>query len=122
MHEKALMTELIRVAETTLADYSVEKVNSVTVKVGALAGVLPQAFSFAFDALTPGTSLGGARLIMQKFAAVVRCGECFCEYEPASPPFSCPFCGSCVFKIIKGEEVFIESIDAKLRPDSERKN
>ena len=44
-----------------LSEYKVAKVNSLTVRVGVLANVMPAAFEFAFEALTDDTIFSGAR-------------------------------------------------------------
>ena len=55
MHEMSLMEGILNRAADALSEYKVAKVNSLTVRVGVLANVMPAAFEFAFEALTDDT-------------------------------------------------------------------
>lgn len=113
MHETALTGNLIDVALNALSKQKIKRVNCITVSVGVLAGVLPAAMEFAFEAMTAGTILEGSELVLETSPAVMRCSECSYEYESSSFPYTCPVCGSTRFSIVRGEEVFIKTIDCE---------
>lgn len=96
-----------------LSQHKVKRVNSVTVSVGALSGVLPSAMEFAFEAMTKGTALDGAELVLENRPVAVSCLKCANEYEPLSLPYTCPACGSTRFSIVRGDEVFIKTMDCE---------
>ena len=61
MHEMSLMQGVLDTAQKVLADYQVKRVNELTVSAGVLANLLPDAFDYAFVALSQGTMFEGAQ-------------------------------------------------------------
>jgi len=111
MHETSLMKNLLVAVEQALEGRNVLRVNRVSISVGRLSNALPDALSFAFEALTQDGLLKGAELVIEDLPAVARCEACGHEYRVEQFPFVCPSCGSTAFRIISGEEVYVESID-----------
>jgi len=113
MHETALMQNLILVAEKALAGQNIKCVNSVILSVGKLANAMPDALSFAFEAMTQSGPLKGAALEIKEIPVAVRCEACGCEYEPEKFPFNCPECKCINYKITQGEDIYIQSLDCE---------
>lgn len=118
MHEAALTAGLIKITLEALEGQNVSAVESVTVSVGVLAGVLPDAMHFAFEAAKVGTVLEGAQLILKDAPARVMCLDCLNEYRGMKPPFVCPLCGGKASRFLSGEEVFVESLQCRLADDN----
>ncbi len=53
----------------------------VTLDVGKLAGVTPDAIAFCFDIVAKGTALDGARLDINEIPGRCRCRDCGSEFE-----------------------------------------
>ena len=113
MHETALMKNLITTIEQVLEGRNVTQVNQVSISVGQLSNALPEALSFAFEAMTQEGFLKGAKLVIENLPAVARCEICGREYQVDKFPLICPDCSSTSFTIISGEEVYIQSIDCE---------
>lgn len=113
MHETALMKNLITTIEHVLEGRNVSQVNRVYISVGKLSNALPDALTFAFEALAQDGFLKGAELVIENLPAVASCENCGQEYNADKFPFVCPACKSTSFKIISGEEVYIQSIDCE---------
>lgn len=113
MHETVLMQNLITTAEQALVGHHITKVNRINISVGKLSNVLPDAMRFAFEALTQEGVFVGAELEMAFLPIVACCEICRNEYQTDGFPIVCPECGSNQFKIIAGEEVYIDSIDCE---------
>lgn len=113
MHETALMQNLLIIAEKTIKENRVKRVNRVTLSVGKLSNALPSALSFAFDAMTELGPLRGAKLELKEIPVTVRCEVCGQEYEPRIFPYKCPECKSFYYTVTQGENVFIESMDCE---------
>jgi len=111
MHELSLMQGVLDTARKALAPYPVERVNQLTVSAGMLANLLPDAFDYAFLALSPGTMFEGARLIVEKRPLTACCQACGREYESGALPPCCPHCGSHEAEILTGSEVLLVNID-----------
>jgi hydrogenase nickel incorporation protein HypA/HybF len=62
MHEFSLAKQLVQVAERTLPADGSRQVKTVTVRLGALAGIDPESLAAAFELASAGTSFEGAQL------------------------------------------------------------
>lgn len=114
MHETSLVKNLITTIENVLKDHNnILRVNRVFISVGKLSNALPDALSFAFEALTKDGIMKGAELIIESQPAIARCGNCGQEYQVDEFPIVCPVCKSTSFAIISGEEVYVQSIDCE---------
>jgi hydrogenase nickel incorporation protein HypA/HybF len=113
MHEISLMQSLISTVSQVLENRNIKRVNRVTLSVGKLSNVLPDALSFAFETMTQDGIMKGAELEMEFLPAVARCGTCGHEYQADGFPIVCPVCAGRDFTIIGGEEVYIQSIDCE---------
>lgn len=113
MHETALMQNLITVAKRVANEHKVKRVNSITLSVGKLANAMPDALLFAFESMTQEGPLRGAELKIKEVAIKARCDNCGTEYESTDFPFECPSCKSVFYKIIQGEDIYIESLDCE---------
>jgi len=83
----------------------------VVISVGKFANVLPDALTFAFEAMTQEGILKGAELEIEYLPAAARCDDCGHEYQIDGFPIVCPLCKSISFRIISGEDVYVQSVD-----------
>lgn len=113
MHETVLMRNLLDTVEQAVENHQVKRVNRVVISVGKLANVLPDALLFAFEAMTQDGIMKGAELEIESVPAVAHCDDCGAEYQIDGFPIVCPACMSTSFRIISGEEVYIQSIDCE---------
>ncbi|HML49618.1 MAG TPA: hydrogenase maturation nickel metallochaperone HypA [Clostridia bacterium] len=111
MHEAALAQNLFRIVQNALSGHEGAKVLKVNILAGALAGVMPDALCFAFDALKPGTPLASAEMVIQVQPVRVTCGDCGENYEPKAFPCVCPACRGRSFRILDGEDVIVQSLE-----------
>lgn len=114
MHELALMQDLMACAGEIIQQRHVTRVIRVFVSVGRFSNVLPDALQLAFESMTQEGAMKGAELKIGYLPATARCGACGREYEPDGFPLGCPGCGSDDFKIISGEEVYLQSMDCEV--------
>jgi len=77
----------------------------VGVRIGELAGVDPDALSFAFEALTLDTPLAGLVLDVEYRAPRSRCRDCGREFEVKKFELLCPGCGGINGECISGDEL-----------------
>jgi hydrogenase nickel incorporation protein HypA/HybF len=85
-------------------------VHRVTVQVGALTAVVPDAMRFCFDLVTEGTVVAGAELEIDRRAAAVHCHDCGADFEPPDLILLCP-CGSADVVVTAGRELQILSME-----------
>lgn len=77
----------------------------VGVRIGELAGVDPDALSFAFEALTLDTDFAGLAIDIEYVSPRSRCRECSREFEVRNYELLCPACGSLSTERISGDEL-----------------
>lgn len=112
MHEASLAQILIEQIHTELTRRGITgRVHSVEVSVGALAGVVPEALSFAFEALTAATSLAGAQLVIREVPAICSCRSCGEKTTLSDLAWVCPHCGSEDIRLEGGRDLRLEAIE-----------
>jgi hydrogenase nickel incorporation protein HypA/HybF len=93
MHEAGIAQHVIDACEIHLRRHSASQAICVGLRIGALAGVDPEALRFCFDSLKEETPLHSAELRIEWRS---RFG-CSCEATPVVPdaqPDVCPGCGA----------------------------
>jgi hydrogenase nickel incorporation protein HypA/HybF len=111
MHEFSIAASLLEIISQEAAAYPGAKVKTVTLKIGSLSGVLPEALEFAFQALSQGTVAEGVQLVIERTALCIVCNSCGTASMPADPFIICPLCGSADVEIRAGRELDIESME-----------
>lgn len=90
MHELSIAHAVV----ATVAEAAGERrVAEVRVRIGALAGVVPDALRFAFDVAAEGTVCAGAALVVDEVPVTVWCEPCGAERTLVGAlRFRCPVC------------------------------
>ncbi|MGI8840293.1 MAG: hydrogenase maturation nickel metallochaperone HypA [Caulobacteraceae bacterium] len=107
MHEMAIIQSVVSMVEEAAAG---RRVRVVTLEVGALSGVSPDALAFSFDLVIEGTALDGARLDIRNIPGRARCLACGAEFETRGLAAACP-CGSPRLVRLCGEELNVKSLE-----------
>ncbi len=111
MHEVGITRSIVEIAEKTARDQGTTKVLSITVDIGALSGVVPEAVEFAYEACSRETLLEGARLIINQIPGRGRCQKCATESDIDRYTFECPNCGNFGLEILQGEELRLTEME-----------
>lgn len=112
MHEMSVALAVIDQVETAAAQTSdVTAVRSVRLKVGELAGVVPDSLAFCFELACAGTLLEGAELVTEPVPGRARCTPCAHEWAVGMPPrLTCPECDGADVELISGRELRIADV------------
>ena len=86
------------------------RVRKVTLEIGVLAVVLPDALRFCFDIVTRDTRAEGAILDIIEVPGQARCRVCGGEVELYRPFGRCS-CGSSDLDWLRGDELRIQSLE-----------
>ncbi|WP_330460953.1 hydrogenase maturation nickel metallochaperone HypA [Streptomyces sp. NBC_00820] len=114
MHELSIATAIIEQADARARADGTDAVAAVTVRVGELAGVVPDALDFAFEVAREGTALAEARLVVEQVTAQAWCGACAEEFAVGMPPFFwCPRCDQPSNDLRSGRELEITGIEPR---------
>jgi hydrogenase nickel incorporation protein HypA/HybF len=89
------------------------RVLSVTLEIGALSGVVPEAVEFCFAACCTGTLLEGASLVIDLIPGAGRCLDCKGEFPRSSLFDPCPGCGGFLIVQSCGEELRVKEIEVE---------
>jgi len=110
MHELSIVMGIVDIAESETAKADADSVNSITLEIGTLSGIVMEALDFAWQSAIKGTVLEKAELVIKHVKAVARCKECGHEFEVETLYQECPLCKSYFTDIIKGKEMKVLSL------------
>ncbi|WP_078628994.1 hydrogenase maturation nickel metallochaperone HypA [Streptomyces sp. 142MFCol3.1] len=106
MHELSIAVAVVEQVEEAVRGQG-SAVESLTLRIGELAGVVPEALDFSFGLATEGTALAGARLLIETVEAWARCDGCGREASTGMPPVLwCADCGN-TLTLLGGRELEI---------------
>ena len=81
MHELSITRNIVAIVSDAANG---RRVRRVTLEVGKLSGVVPDALAFCFDVATQGTALEGAALDINEIEGRARCLDCGAEFPTAT--------------------------------------
>lgn len=111
MHEVAITQSMIEICETTALRQGSARVRGLTVEIGELSGVVPEAVEFCFEACSRGTLLEGATLVIRRIPGRGCCNACGGEFPMDRQTFTCPSCGNFPPRRISGEELSVKEME-----------
>ncbi len=107
MHELGITQNIVAI----VTEYAQgEKVLRVSLEIGKLSAIMPDAIRFCFDICSQGTILEGAKLEILEIPGLARCLLCGQEIS-LKQPFGICNCGSKELDLIAGEELKIKEIE-----------
>jgi len=107
VHELGLTRDIVAIV-TERAGAS--RVKRVTLEIGALSAVMPDAIRFCFDVCAEGTPLAGAELCIREVPGAGRCRDCGAAF-PMSQPFGRCGCGSRRIELTAGDELLVKEME-----------
>ncbi|HEY7634628.1 MAG TPA: hydrogenase maturation nickel metallochaperone HypA [Gemmatimonadales bacterium] len=111
MHELSIALSLVDAAREE-ADRLGARVFAVHLRVGALAGVVPEALLASYEMAAAGTPLEGSRLDIEEIPVVVFCPRCEVQRQLTSVQlFCCPECGTPTPQIERGRELELIALE-----------
>ncbi|MBE9129580.1 MULTISPECIES: hydrogenase maturation nickel metallochaperone HypA [unclassified Coleofasciculus] len=110
MHELGITQTIV---DTVTQHAKGAKVQRVSLEIGKLAAIMPDAVHFCFDVCTRGTPLEGATLDIIEIPGLARCRQCGAEVH-LDEPFGICDCGSVELDVISGQELKIKEMEVEL--------
>jgi len=108
MHEASIAISLLDTVSALCRQEGYDSIESVRLRVGKAAGILPDALLFAFDVAKAGTIASQAELIIEFVLLGGCCNDCGSQFESDERfIYSCPECKSNAIKITRGNEMQI---------------
>lgn len=84
-------------------------VRCVRLRVGRLAGVVPESLEFCFQLASAGTPLEGADLDIEQPVGAAHCRTCRQDFVLEDLILLCP-CGSADVEVVTGQELMVASV------------
>ncbi|WP_328460770.1 hydrogenase maturation nickel metallochaperone HypA/HybF [Streptomyces sp. NBC_00448] len=111
MHEMSIALAVVGQVEDAALAAGATAVRTVRLRVGELAGVVPDSLQFCFELACSGTVLEGARLETESVAGRARCAPCGDQWPVGMPPdLCCPACGTPAAELLAGRELLIAGV------------
>ena len=107
MHELAVAESVVSAVLERTGD---RPVSTVRLRVGRLAGVVPDSLAFCFELATVGTLLEGASLEIVEEDGRAHCRTCAADFSLADPFLLCA-CGSADVEVLSGRELAVVSVE-----------
>lgn len=114
MHELSIVASLFEILEEKAREHRANKIVLVKLRVGKLAGVVPEFLQTAFDIYKNGTIAREAVLEVEEVPLRVRCRTCQAVMEKEDFVFLCSVCGSTEVETIEGTELLLEKLDLEV--------
>jgi len=105
---ESLMVELQRLSD----EQKWPPVRRITIKVGAMRQVIPEAMLFAFEVASKDSFLEGAELELVETPIMARCRRCGFQWG-GEEGLVCPDCGSANVGLLSGMELEIDSVEVE---------
>ena len=113
MHELSIALEIISIVEKEIKERGLGPIDKIKLRIGALAGVDPEALSFGFEAASADTGLAGTALDIEWVEVKGRCLNCHKTFAIDDYAFLCPYCNSLDVEVIQGEELDILHLEER---------
>lgn len=120
MHELSVCQGLLTQVEQVAAAHHADRVDSIVVQVGPLAGVEIPLLEQAFTVVRAGTVAANARLVIEAIPLTVHCPACDKDSQVSMDKLVCNHCGNWRTQLISGDELILKTVE--LRKEKERNN
>ena len=111
MHEFGLAENTLALALEQARKQGAHKILEVRMQIGALTGVVEEAFEFAFDALAEHTMAAGAALVIERVPVSCFCHRCDRRFQTEIYTYLCPACGEASADVRAGRELNLVSLE-----------
>lgn len=111
MHELAITRNIVAIASEHASG---RRVKRITLEIGKLSAVMPDAIDFCFDVCSQGTVLDGAELQINEIRGRARCRDCAEEFDLPSLVTPCPACGAHGPECLAGEDMLIREMELEV--------
>ena len=116
MHELAVAQALVEQVDAVIDQHQASRAALIRVRIGPLAGVVPELLASAFPLAAAGSRMEHAELALVAAPIRVHCQTCGAETEAAMSRLVCGACGDWHTQIISGDELLLESVELETAP------
>ncbi|WP_036477847.1 hydrogenase maturation nickel metallochaperone HypA [Myxosarcina sp. GI1] len=110
MHEVSMMQNTLEIAFDRARQNGATQIECLTLNIGELSGVIPEALEFAFEILIAGTMAENASLEINLIPVTCYCQRCDRNFQPQDFVYRCPQCQQISTNILTGSELELASL------------
>jgi len=110
MHELSLLENVREILETHARSQNFTRVTRVTLEIGKLSCVEPDALRFGFDVAMKGSLADGAELVITEANGIGRCRQCGRQSVIETLYDPCAECGCPYVDVVQGAEMKIKDL------------
>ena len=111
MHELALLQELCALASHAATEQGASRIHRLELRVGAMAGVNPQALRQAFAVVAATPAWQEAELQLEVVPTRCFCSHCEQPFQPSDVIHACPLCGALSRQVLEGRELELVALE-----------
>lgn len=110
MHEISLLENVKEILQDHAKSQNFNRVKKITLEIGELSCVEPDALRFGFDVVMKDTLAENAELIITKLEGLGICDKCKEQVSLATLYDPCTLCGNPFVTVIQGSEMKIKDL------------
>jgi hydrogenase nickel incorporation protein HypA/HybF len=111
MHELSVCQGLLDQVESIAVQHGAQRINAITLHIGALSGVEPELLQQAFTLARAGGVAAQATLIIEALPIRVNCQACGRDSEALPNRLLCGHCGDFHTRLISGDELLLARVE-----------
>ena len=111
MHELGLCDYLLKTVDRVAKEEALTEVQSVTLEVGLLSGVVPRFMEDCWQAVVDGTPYAETELVIETVNGLIRCEDCGHEFSADLNRLWCPKCMGKRLTPLTGTDLMIKEIE-----------
>ncbi len=111
MHELGIMQNVRELALEQAQRHGAARIEAITLRIGSLAGVEPEALRLAFEVVMADSIAAGAALRIEAVPAACFCAPCQQTFAAADGCCECPACGTISRDLRRGRELHLASLE-----------
>ncbi len=110
MHELSVTQSILNICLEERKKRNFKFIKEINLCVGEFCGLVPNCINYYFEIISKGTVAENAKINIKKINAKIKCLDCLYEGE-INKDYICPLCSSLNFKILGGNEFYLESLE-----------
>lgn len=111
MHELSVCLGIVKIAEDEAKKANAQKVVSIELEIGTLAGIEFEALNFVWEMAVKDSVLENAQKQLNIIQAIAKCADCDTVFNVDNYYDLCPNCQNSIKIILQGKELRVKSLE-----------
>ncbi|MBB5021110.1 hydrogenase maturation nickel metallochaperone HypA [Desulfurispira natronophila] len=111
MHEFSLIQSLLDSCQDYAQREGADRITTIRVRIGLMAGVEPELFQRAFETFRQDTCCHNATMEIQWQPLLLHCQHCQQESRQDTPRYLCQHCHSSAVTVLAGEDIMLMQLE-----------